>query len=858
MRAAAARIPTDRRVPRLAVAGVSKVVMHPFDAFTACMLTPSPALPQLDIQLFGRFAVLIDGVAVDERRWARRSAQTLVKLLALTSARTLHREQLTEVLWPGQTPEAGLNSLNKAIHAARRALEPGLVRGALSRFLLTPGNQVVLASPGGLSVDLLLFEAAAHQAIRGQDAQAAREALSLCGGTLLIDNLYEPWAQARRALVQQLFRTTALAAVRLSARRQEHGPGMEIARRLILDDPTDEAAHLMLMQLHASTGQRSQALRQYDLACTALAAAELHPGPELQALADDLRRPPETMPSGALARDAEVDSPGVAGPAWSPRVGAATFHNGIVKAARLWPDGRSALVSANWHGDRFDLHRLVLATGETERLPWPVAALLAVSPAGDLALGLNPSARNSVVDVCTLAVVPAAGGEPVALLEGVQYADWHPGTVPLPAEPLKALAVVRDVDGRSRLDFPAGTARFVSAGWISHVRFSPDGRHLACIDHPIDNDDEGDVVVVDLEAGDGAPRVLARDFLGVQGLAWRDGQVWFTAARRGLARALRSVTLAGDERLMFQDLGNLKLHNAAADGRLLVAAERLTVGTAARHATDAAERDISWHDYTTPRDISADGRLLVVEESYTAGRHDFGAFLRALDGSRTRALADGVPLVLSPDGGTVILRRPAARTRLTVLDVATRALRHLPNDDAAPVVHSEFVSFFPDGRRIAFAANDRAGGPRIYMQDLDGGLPVCLRPGESGLRMPWNRAVSPDGTRLVLLDADDRLCLVPTTPGGQRQPLALSGADVVLVAWHAGGQAIFVCSWAGVPCQVDLYDLHTHRRQAWLALAPPDAGPVRAIRRLRMTADGLSYAYAFSRERSDLYLFEDD
>ena len=73
-------------------------------------------------------------------------------------------------------------------------------------------------------------------------AWAARDALALYGGTLLMDNLYEPWAQAPRGMLLQLFRTTAITAARLFARRQEHAPGMEIARRLILDDPTDEAA----------------------------------------------------------------------------------------------------------------------------------------------------------------------------------------------------------------------------------------------------------------------------------------------------------------------------------------------------------------------------------------------------------------------------------------------------------------------------------------------------------------------------------------------------------------------------------------------------------------------------------------
>ncbi|MCP5287100.1 MAG: PD40 domain-containing protein [Burkholderiaceae bacterium] len=822
------------------------------------MLAPSSASPRLDIQLFGRFVVRIDDVAVDDRRWSRRAAQALVKLLALSAPHTLHREQLIDLLWPGQTPEAGVNSLNKALHAARRALEPDLARGAASRFILTPGNQVVLASPGSLRVDMHRFESAAHLAIRAQDPHAARAALALYAGALLIDDLYEPWAQSRRGLMQQLYRSTAITAARLFAQRRDPEPGIEIARRLVLDDPADEAAHLVLLQLHLAAGQRGLALDQYELACTALAAADLQPGPDMQALARELLQLPAASGRGGVVADALETSASGTGGTWSPHVEPITFRSGIVKTARLCPDGQSVLVCANWQDDRFDLHRLNLTTGESEPLPWHDVALMAVSPAGDLVLGLRPTVRNIAIDLCTLAIVPAAGGPAQELLAGVQYADWQPGaTLPM-EDPLQALAIVRDVDGMSRLEFPAGTVRLASAGWISHPRFSADGRHLACIEHPIDNDDEGDVVVIDLAEG-GASRVLARGFLGVQGLAWRDGQVWFTAARKGQARSLRRVALSGEEQLMSQDLGNLKLHDAASNGRLLVAAERTTVGTVARHANDAAERDISWHDHTTPRDISADGRLLLVDEGYTAGRHNFGAYLRTLDGRRTHAIADGVPLVLSPDGSTVILRQPAARTRLTVLDVATRALRHLPNDDAQPVVHSEFVSFFPDGRRIVYAANQLASGLRIYVQDIDDGLPMCLRPDDAGLRMPWNRAVSPDGTRIVLLDAVDWLCVVPARPGaGTVQRLPLRGAEVRLVAWHEEAQSIFVCDQEGVPAQVQRCDLNTGERQPWMALAPADAGRVRAIRRLRMTADGRSYAYAYARESSDLYLFEDD
>src|SRR5689334_6324650 len=80
----------------------------------------------LEIHLLGPFRVAVDGSPVEARRWSRRSATLLVKLLALQPHHQLHREQAMEMLWPDLDPQAAINNLHKTIHAARRALEPGL------------------------------------------------------------------------------------------------------------------------------------------------------------------------------------------------------------------------------------------------------------------------------------------------------------------------------------------------------------------------------------------------------------------------------------------------------------------------------------------------------------------------------------------------------------------------------------------------------------------------------------------------------------------------------------------------------------------------------------------------------------
>ena len=809
----------------------------------------------LDVRLMGRFLVGIDGMAVDDRRWPRRSAKALVKLLALAPAHTLHREQVIEQLWPDLGLDSATNSLDKAIHGARRALEPALARGAQSRYLLTPRNQIILAAPDVLRVDALQFEQAAHLALRQQDAAAARQALGLYGGTLLVDDLYENWTLTRREMLRLLFRTTSFNAAQWFAQQERAAEGVELAQRLLHEDAADDQVHQLLMRLYVALGRPDQALGQFELAQAASKAAGLELGPEIVALEQAIRRAAAVVPQAAGLLAASTGSRFDA--SWSPNIVPVSFRPGVIRVARWSADGRAVVMSASWDDGSAGLCRQSLDTGEAEPLPWPDGELLACSPAGDLAIALQRQYQHPCLFSGTLAVVPAGQSHGLPVVDAVQCADWHPRSgVDRAGPPARWLAVVREVDGRSRLEFPIGTVRYRSVGWISHLRFSPEGRHLAFIDHLIANDDEGDIVVVDLDEPVGGARRLAAGFLTAQGLAWMGQEVWFTASRKGVSRSLCRVGLHGDEQLMHHMVGSLTVHDGRVPQGLLVTADRQTFGTMARHASDAAERDISWHERTTPRDISADGRTLLIEEEYTPGRHHYAAYLRRIDGSGTRPIADGVPLVMSPDQRSVVLRIPSARSSLALLDLPGKNLRRLDQVGDPPLVYSEFVSYFPDSRRIVFAATDLAHGHRIYCQDLAGGRPVCLLPDDAGMRMPWNRAVSPDGLGIVLKDADDRLCLVPAG-GGPGTPLLPLGRGYQLLGWHGNAQELFVCRAGALPLVVYRYHLGSGELREWLQLYPVRAGAVRRVARVRLTADGLSYAYGFSRESSDLYVFEE-
>ena len=110
----------------------------------------------------------------------------------------------------------------------------------------------------------------------------------------------------------------------------------------------------------------------------------------------------------------------------------------------------------------------------------------------------------------TLARVPLGGGAPREVLDSVREADWSPDG--------SELAIIHDVSGRDRLEFPIGKVLYEGSGYLSDPRVSPDGRHVAFAEHPFRWDDRGTVKIVDRA---GKAMAVTRDFQAIEGVAWR-------------------------------------------------------------------------------------------------------------------------------------------------------------------------------------------------------------------------------------------------------------------------------------------------------------------------------------------------
>jgi DNA-binding SARP family transcriptional activator/cytochrome c-type biogenesis protein CcmH/NrfG len=228
------------------------------------------ASPSLTIRLLGPFELFAGDRPVAPDRWPRRKPKLLVKLLALQPRAQLHREQIIDTLWPDADFEAGVNNLHKAIHAARRALEPDLRSGSNSRFIGARDNIIALRAPGDLWIDACVFERKAMEAMRSDDPKLFEAAIDLYRGDLLPEDLYEDWAAAPREKTRGLYLDLLFRLARLREEGGDHVGGMGLLQSLLAADPTNEEAHQRLMNLYATIGNRHGAFRQYHQCIGAL------------------------------------------------------------------------------------------------------------------------------------------------------------------------------------------------------------------------------------------------------------------------------------------------------------------------------------------------------------------------------------------------------------------------------------------------------------------------------------------------------------------------------------------------------------------------------------------------------------
>lgn len=228
-----------------------------------------PAPRAVSLSLVDGFALRCDGREVR----LPLSAQRVLAFVSL-HGRPLLRAYVAGTLWIDTTDERAGASLRSSLWRLNRQGHR-LIEASGTHLRLAPEVDVDVRHALGLAHRLLDGTATTHDLARAEER---------LGGELLPD-WYDEWLVFER----ERFRQLGLHALEALATRLiemgELGRALEAALVAVRTEPLRESAHRVLICVHLAEGNRSEAVRQFEL-CTLLLHERLgiEPSPQLASL----------------------------------------------------------------------------------------------------------------------------------------------------------------------------------------------------------------------------------------------------------------------------------------------------------------------------------------------------------------------------------------------------------------------------------------------------------------------------------------------------------------------------------------------------------------------------------------------
>jgi WD40 repeat protein len=507
-----------------------------------------------------------------------------------------------------------------------------------------------------------------------------------------------------------------------------------------------------------------------------------------------------------------------------------SFQPEAIFNARFAPDGETVLYSSAMDGNIPELfiHRPDYPAPQSMGLH--DARLLSISMKGQVAILTHAEYLAQRQFKGTLSEISLGGGAPREILQDVREADWSPdGT---------KLTIIHEVNGKDRLEYPVGKVLFETSGYLSDLRFSPQGDRIAFFEHPVKYDDRGSIDVVDLA---GHNSVLSNGYQAEEGLAWSpNGKSIFFSGQLGdgFNLIVYELTLSGKRTTVLAGPDDLWVLDVSKDGKLLVSRGEYQERLMAWAPGFKSEQEMSWLDNSNNAVLSPDGQALLFSDGAAVAGVNYSLCLRKPLESPVVRLGEGNAKGLSPDGKWALSIVPTSTMRLTLYPTGAGEPRPLENGN---IQNYDTAGFFPDGKRVWACGSEAGQTSRCYVQELTGGLPHPVSPpGTTG------GLVSPDGNSILARDAEGKFSIYSLTGNAQRVVSGLTPDDEV-IRWNLDGRSLLVYRRAKVPARIERLDLSTGKRVLVREIAPPSKAGVLNIRYIAFSEDERSYAYTFDR-----------
>jgi DNA-binding SARP family transcriptional activator len=239
-------------------------------------------MPLGRIRLFGRFEATVDG---GDASWLQaRKVQELLTYLLLERNKPVQREKLADKLWPSVDASHSKKYLRQALwqlQKAGEALDP-----PPSRRLLVVDQEWIGVNPNAnILVDVVEFEQtyeisvhAPRQCLSTELRARFERAIALYRGDLL-DGWYHDWCLTHQELYRSMYLVMLDKLMVDAELLHNFEVGLGYGRKALEQDRANERTHVRMMQLHHQAGDRTAALRQFEL-CQQTLEADLGVAPD--------------------------------------------------------------------------------------------------------------------------------------------------------------------------------------------------------------------------------------------------------------------------------------------------------------------------------------------------------------------------------------------------------------------------------------------------------------------------------------------------------------------------------------------------------------------------------------------------
>lgn len=239
------------------------------------------------IYLTGSVAIEHGEQLIRERDFPGRQGRIAFVYLALHRHRTVHRDEMLSAIWPDDTGDSGLDPILSKLRAVLRSagLHPG------EAGIEAGGGTIALRLPDEAWVDV---EAAANALDEAEGMLRRGEsgtAWGLANTAVIITRrpflpgVEAPWIESQRSVLRAMQLRALQCLVTISANNHEPLLAIQHASEMVQLEPFRETAYQLLMRMHASAGDRAEALRVFAR-CRELLRDELgvSPSPQTEAV----------------------------------------------------------------------------------------------------------------------------------------------------------------------------------------------------------------------------------------------------------------------------------------------------------------------------------------------------------------------------------------------------------------------------------------------------------------------------------------------------------------------------------------------------------------------------------------------